>query len=339
MTRATSWTPGRVPGALGSADRDPAPAVRVIVDNDFAGDPDDLFQLAHHLLLPSVELRAVISSHLRPGDGFDPGPCSARHGAERVERLADLMRVDLGDRLVVGSETGLRDERTPVRSAGADRIIAEAVQDGPPLYVACGGGLTEVASALLLEPGIASRMTVVWIGGSEDPALAEPAPGNPTPEYNLGIDVVAARVVLASDVEVWQVPRQTYRQCLVSTAELRARLGDGPLGSALAGEITRLTDLIATHTGARADTYVLGDQPLVLLTGLQTPFEPSPASSDHVHAPAPGVGPSGEFVAGVGGRSVRVWTRVDTRLMFEDMYLRIAAFDAWLREQQESSGW
>ena len=33
---------------------------RIIIDNDFRGDPDDLFQLAHHLLSLSVEIRGVM---------------------------------------------------------------------------------------------------------------------------------------------------------------------------------------------------------------------------------------------------------------------------------------
>jgi purine nucleosidase len=40
------------------------PRLRVISDNDYAGDPDGLFQLAHHVLSPSVDVRAVIGSHL-----------------------------------------------------------------------------------------------------------------------------------------------------------------------------------------------------------------------------------------------------------------------------------
>ncbi len=308
------------------------PAIRVIVDNDFAGDPDDLVQLAHHLLSPSVDLRAVISSHLRPGDPFDPGPHAARHGAERLAGLAEVLRVDLSDVLVVGSELGLEDERTPRPSAGVDRIVAEArrTDTDQPLFVACGGGLTEVASALLLAPDVADRLTVVWIGGAEDPAVAVPPPGNPTPEYNLGIDLVAARVVLASRVPLWQVPRSTYRQALVSTAELRDRVGGaGALGDYLHGQVAAVLDLVAGLLGGRRETYVLGDQPLVLLTALQTVFEPDPGSCESVDRPAPRIGPDGEFVADPDGRSIRVLTRLDTRLMFEDLYLKLAAHERW----------
>ena len=48
------------------------PRMRVMVDNDFGGDPDGLFQLVHQILSPSVEIRGIIGSHLKPGDFFDP---------------------------------------------------------------------------------------------------------------------------------------------------------------------------------------------------------------------------------------------------------------------------
>ena len=47
------------------------PRIRVIIDNDFGGDPDGLFQLTHAMLSPSIEVRAVIGSHLNANDGFD----------------------------------------------------------------------------------------------------------------------------------------------------------------------------------------------------------------------------------------------------------------------------
>lgn len=47
------------------------PRQRVILDNDFSGDPDGLFQLAHHLASPSVEIPFVIGSHIHAGDFLD----------------------------------------------------------------------------------------------------------------------------------------------------------------------------------------------------------------------------------------------------------------------------
>ena len=39
---------------------------RVIVDNDWAGDPDGLVGLAHHLLSPSNRVDLITSSFLAP---------------------------------------------------------------------------------------------------------------------------------------------------------------------------------------------------------------------------------------------------------------------------------
>lgn len=50
---------------------------RVIVDNVFSGDPDDLFQLAHMLLSPSVRVCGIIGSHLARGDFLDSSETSA----------------------------------------------------------------------------------------------------------------------------------------------------------------------------------------------------------------------------------------------------------------------
>lgn len=307
---------------------------RVIVDNDFAGDPDDLLHLAHQLLSPSAEVRGVISSHLRPGDAFDPGPHSAEHGAERVRALAAVLGVDLGDRLVVGSETGLVDETTPAPSAGVDLIVAEAMRDDvdTPLYLLCGGGLTEAASAWLTEPAIADRLTVVWIGGPEDPGLAEPPPGDPTPEYNLGIDPVSARVVVSgSRLRLWQVPRDAYRHVMVTSAQLRRRVAAaGPLGAYLAGEIGRVQELVAGFLGGYRETYVLGDQPLVLVSALQTVFEPDAASCVWVRRPAPRYGPDGAFVPDPDGRSIRVLHRVDTALLLDDLFTKLGEHADWV---------
>jgi len=62
MTERPSWPTDERPWVEGR----PVPACRVVIDNDFAGDPDGLFQLAHHLLSPSVDIRAIIASRMVP---------------------------------------------------------------------------------------------------------------------------------------------------------------------------------------------------------------------------------------------------------------------------------
>lgn len=328
----TAWPLGTYPWL--ESHRGAPAGVRVIVDNDFAGDPDDLVQLAHHLLSPSVDVRAIISSHLAPGDPFVQGNAeeSAQIGLDRVSRLLGVMGCDPGERLRLGTATALPDRTTPVPSAGVEAIIREAMAPDPrPLFLAVGGGLTDVASAWLTAPEIAERLTVVWIGGPEYPEIAEPAPGDPV-EYNLAIDITAARVVLEdSDLPLWQIPRDAYRQCLVSDAELRTRVRSaGELGRYLYDELERVLVAVTQMRGHTYGTYTLGDSPLVLLTALQTVFEPSPAGCRSVVRPAMHVTETGAR-SDERGRDVRVFTHLDTRLMFEDLFAVLAEFGAWQR--------
>ena len=170
---------------------------------------------------------------------------------------------------------------------------------------------------------------MVWIGGPEYPELAEPVPGDPV-EYNLAIDVTAGRVVLEdSDLPLWQVPRDAYRQCLVSDAELRTRVRSaGRLGRHLYDELERVLRMVAEMRGHTYGTYTLGDSPLVLLTALQTVFEPTPASSRSVVRAAMHLAEDGTRAQGR-GRDVRVFTHLDTRLMIEDLVAALAEFADW----------
>ncbi|WKK70566.1 nucleoside hydrolase [Rathayibacter oskolensis] len=305
------------------------PRVRVISDNDYSGDPDGLVQLAQHALSPSVELALVIGSHLRPDDPFDPSDRSADNAAEAARAVLALcgrseVPVVAGSNVALGppSGPGASSEASPAARA----IVAEALREDPrPLFLCAGAGLTEVAAALRLEPAIASRMTLVWIGGPEHPGLASPPPGAMPIEYNLLIDVPAAAEVFASELPIEQFARDSYRQVLASTAELRVRMhGAGALGRHLFDALDAVSAMGAAHGLSFGETYALGDSPLVLATALLSAFEPDTSSSRSVRVPRPGLSGEGQYVAGTGGPDVRVYTAVDTRLLLEDLYAKLA---------------
>ena len=304
------------------------PRYRVIVDNDFSGDPDDLFQLAHHVLSPSVEIPLVIGSHLSPGDHFDPSDRQADNAAEVAAELLDLLRSPVP--VVAGSNVGMTRPDEPVPSAASEAIVREAMRTDTdlPLFVALGAGMTELASAVLTEPRIAERLTAVWIGGPEHPGIGLDHPEPDQVEYNLAIDVPAARAVFGdSAVPLWQVPRNTYREALVSSTELDERVRPhGALGRRLAESIDTLVAM-AEGAGLRmGETYCLGDQPLVLLTALHSAFQADPSSSSYVVRPTPRLSPTGWYEDRPDGRPMRVYSGLDTRLMFEDMFAKIARF-------------
>lgn len=312
----------------GAGKAEVVPRFRVIVDNDFGGDPDGLFQLAHLLLSPSVEVRGVIASRHHAA-GFYGSPGSAAHGRKVAAGLLERMGRSEALPLVAGSEASMEKSLDAPWQAAATLIRDEALRDEDPrpLFVLCGGGLTDVALALRKEPRIEERLTLVWIGGPEHPGMAEAPPGKPRMEYNLSIDLEAGRWIFGhSNVRLWQVPRNAYRQALVSHAELRAGMSRrGPLGGHLWDQ---LDDLLQRAGGRLGEAYVFGDNPLVLLCALQSSWEPDASSSHFQEIPAPEIDADGNYSGGRQERRIRVFHEIDTRLMMADFFAKVAEFDA-----------
>lgn len=303
------------------------PRFRVIIDNDFAGDPDGLVQLAHHLLSASCDIRAVISSHLKPEDTFwNPFENSALEGARLANEVIELCGKTGRVPVLLGSALPMASVDQPVDNEAVDFIVAEAMRTDvdSPLFVACGGSLTQIASAYLREPAIAERLIVLWIGGGEYPGV-HVAPGAPLMEYNTDEDIAAAQVVFNhSNLRLWQVPRDAYRQTTVSLAELEVGLGrGGALGHYLADKLGQTFAKASQRLGSAGEAYVMGDSPLVLLTALQTTFEPDAASSFHRDVPCPTLNADGGYTMNPAGRSIRVYHQIDNRTMFEDFFAKL----------------
>lgn len=303
------------------------PRHRIIIDNDFSGDPDDLFALAHQVLSPSADVRGVIGSHLSPGDFFDPSDRQADNAVAVVRELLPLLgRSDI--RVAKGSNAALGS--APHEVSEAARLIVDEATDGDsslPLFVTLGGGLTELAAAWTLDPTIETRLTAVWIGGGEYPEGPPAPPRTKGAEYNLNIDIEAARIVFnESAIPVIQIPRDAYRQCIVSMAELESELDRiGALGEYLGGALDRVVRANESNGHCMGETYVMGDNPLVLATSLQTPWQPDLASTEYRVRPTPFITEDGDYSdrAVRSPRPIRVCTRIDTRLLFEDMFRKL----------------
>ncbi len=274
---------------------------RIIVDNDIAGDPDGLVALAHQLLNPTTQVSLVTSLPLnRRFESPTLVGRSAAVGGALARHLLGLVHQE-SIPVMAGPETIPAHQGSGSQAARA--IVREALrQDSLPLIYTCGGPLTNLAAALREEPGIAERMTVIWIGGG-----AYPSGGW---EYNLMTDVAAARFVIErSRVPLWQVPLNAYRQMQYSIARMNAVMRAGP-------EVARWLYERFVHPPAWAKiggTWPFGDSPLVLLTAL------SSESSAYAEHPARAILNDGRYGSEIAGRSLRVYATVDARLTFEDM--------------------
>jgi purine nucleosidase len=280
------------------------PLCRVVVDNDFAGDPDGLVGLAHHLLSPTNRVTTVTSAFLNPR--FAESGTTAAEGVELATELVGVVGADTRPDVVAGAEETWK---PGARSPASEAIVAAALADDDlPLHVVCGGPLTNVAAALEQEPAMTARMTLVWIGGSLDVDAFE---------YNRDTDPAAAEFVFSRPgLVVHQFPLETYRQCGYSLHELAEDVGtSGRLGAWLWDRYQGPPDWMQL-----GGVWPLGDSPPVLVTALSTESSrwttvtgPSPDRPMH---PMPS-----------DGATAHVCTVVDFRLVVGDMLAKLRAHE------------
>lgn len=192
----------------------PQGKVRIVLDTDTYNEIDDQFAVVHALLSPdqmSVEgLYAAPFYNSRsasPGDGMEKS-------YDEIIRLLDRLDVHADNLVYRGSDGFLESLEQPYESPAATDLIERAMtSDDDLLYVVAIGALTNIASAILLEPKIIERIVVVWLGGH-----ARHWPH--TVEFNLAGDVLAARFVFDCGVPLVQIP------CAGVTSHLRSTVSE-----------------------------------------------------------------------------------------------------------------
>lgn len=209
----------------------PQGPVDVVLDTDTANEVDDQFALSY--MLASKDKLRVKAIYAAPF--FNENSTGPADGMEKsyqeILKLLELAHCDSYKEVVFkGSADYLPDEKTPVRSPAAEDLANRAMGYSPeaPLYVVAIGALTNIASALLLEPSIADKIVLVWLGGH-----AWDWPDNR--EFNAQQDVAADRVVFDSGAAIVQLPCQGVVSAFrVSGPELRKHLwGKNSLGDYL----------------------------------------------------------------------------------------------------------
>ena len=284
---------------------------RVIIDTDAKNEADDQFAIAHALLSPSLEVRGLIAAHF----GASRSNRSMKESREEIDLLLDLMGLEQQVPVANGAPTGIPDEQTPRDSDGAQLIIAESklASRAEPLYVAFLGPLTDMASAILLDPELVSReVVVIWIGGVGYGGV-ETYPGI---EFNLRNDIPAANLVFDSGITLWQVPSNVYSQVSVSYTELEEKIGGtSKLADYL---ISQMVEWNRMYWPEPIESRSLGDSPAISLM-LYT------RGGNFRIVPAPRFGQEGHYLPG-SGHPVRVVEAVDVRFLLEDMFAKIRKF-------------
>ena len=200
----------------------PKGEIDVVLDTDTFNETDDQYALAYLVRYGDrLRLKGLYAAPFTvEGKAKDAAEGMEKSYNEILHILSLMGREDLYPIVYRGSDRYLPDENTPVDSDAARRLAALAMEYTPerPLYVVAIGAITNVASALLLNPDIRDRIVIVWLGGHayhwED-----------TKEFNMYQDVAAARIVFGCGAPLVQLPCMGVVSHFVTTGpELEAHM-------------------------------------------------------------------------------------------------------------------
>lgn len=237
----------------------PTGLVDVMLDTDTYNEIDDQFALSYMIRSTDrLNVRGICAAPFHNSRSTGPADGMERSYQEILKLLKLAEREDLTPLVYRGSKQYLFAEDRPVDSEAARAIVAEAMEHTPekPLYVVAIGAITNVASALLLEPAIRERVVIVWLGGH---SFEWPH----TQEFNMYQDIAAARVVFGCGAAVVQLPCMGVVSGFISTEpELKAHfygknalcdylventcayMGDAPMWSKVIWDVTAVAWLL-----------------------------------------------------------------------------------------------
>jgi len=209
----------------------PTGKINMVLDTDTFNEIDDQFALVYTLLSKDkINLQAIYAAPFynemssSPKDGMEKS-------YEEIIRILERMNEPSDGFVFRGSDCYLPSKDEPVDSEAARDLIAKAMAapDDQPLYVVAIGAITNIASAILLEPRIIEKIVVVWLGGH---ALEWPD----TKEFNLAQDVPSAQIVLDCGVPLVLIPVLGVSSHLLTTLpEIDTYVrGKGAIGDFLA---------------------------------------------------------------------------------------------------------
>ena len=204
--------------------------VRMVLDTDTYNEIDDQFAVVYALLSPErVQVEALYAAPFANQRAASPAE-GMEKSYEELLRLLDRLDISPGGFVFRGSTGYMTDYEHPHHSEAALDLVERAMSSrDTPLYVVAIGAITNVASAILIEPQIIERIVVLWLGGH-----AHYWPHNV--EFNLKQDPQSARLVFDCGVPLIHFPCMGVTTHLVTTlSEIEQYVkGRGAIGDYLA---------------------------------------------------------------------------------------------------------
>jgi inosine-uridine nucleoside N-ribohydrolase len=270
---------------------------RVVVDADTANEIDDLYAIVRALLEPGFRVEGLTSAQWH---GRGQGP---KDSLDRSQKLNEELLQRLGLESIPhprGAAEPMADRRTPRDSPAARHIIARAraTPEGGKLTVVVLGAFTNLASAILLDPGIVPRLRACVIGLTHD---SKGRLGKK--EFNASNDPAAVEALLDEEgLDLAVMTATASRPMVFDRMEVDRHLaGKGGVWDFLVGRWAAFAP--------RQKTWIMWDIALV-----EALAHPGLATVEELGAPEENA-----------RRKVRVWTRIDAAGMKADFWKVIGA--------------
>ncbi len=221
----------------------PEGKIDVVLDTDAYNEIDDQFAIVYMLNSgEKLNVKAICAAPF-----FNANSSSACDGMEKsyveIKRILNIMHRE-EVKVLEGSKNYLESETVPVISEAAEYMAELANEYSPenPLYIVAIGAITNVASAILINPKMKENTVIVWLGGQ-----ATHMPN--TAEFNMRQDIAAARIIFGSGIPFVQLPCSgVVSQFYVTKPELEYWL----VGK------NEISDYLAKNTIKAAERYASG---------------------------------------------------------------------------------
>ncbi len=176
--------------------------LRVIVDADTANEIDDLYAIVRALVAPEFQIEGLTSAHFTRSTKSNE---TVRRSQEMNEQLLDAMGLRNSIPHPIGADRSMPNTTTAVDSPAARLIIKQAHAGGPndKLIVFALGACTNLASALVLDPSIESKIIFAFIDGDYKDGRWGPG------IFNWRNDISAVKVIFESGVEYVHMPARS----------------------------------------------------------------------------------------------------------------------------------
>lgn len=192
----------------------PGRPLHLVIDSDTAAEVDDQFAISYAIRSAEAGELTLEAVYAAPfpydWDNIDPKK-GVEASYEEIGRVIAHCKTALDIPVFKGSERYMKNGG-PVDSAAVRDLIERAMArpEDDPLYVISIGTITNIGSALALEPRLADHLVVCFLGGN---SLSFPH----VREYNLGQDHDAFNTVASSGVPLILFPARTAVSHLVTS--------------------------------------------------------------------------------------------------------------------------